>query len=243
MIADGTNAVVAVRKKAEGASVNGILFERFPDGSELDYNRIYDAVDKVLAIGKKKPDPLRDAKRYMFQYRDTQRNLEIIQDRYDLLSAPLSCDEQRFIRNPAGRLDVAAKNARERPAVCKLLYRAEKECNEAKTRVALAIRRLGNDVQKLVITAHFVCGADLKWISTVYGHKSYWAKDVCDKALAIINPHISEEIAGGSFTDAITELEMQIRKWEKDDAEFREKLAAEVPHEPLDDRKMILGLL
>ena len=125
-------------------------------------------------------------------------------------------------------------NASEISSVHDLLLQAEKECDEAKNNVAHAICALDKDEQKIVLAAHYVCGADLKWMSSVYGHWTNWGDEVRDRALKKMP---IEEGVGDC-----TELDRLIRQWQEDEAEFKAFLEQKPSHPPLDDRDMLMGL-
>ena len=105
--------------------------------------------------------------------------------------------------------------------------------------IAWAVGLLEKKNAKLVITAHYVCDADLKWISLVYHHRTYWAQEVCDRALEVINTHLGEP---AGITDC-GELDCLIARWKKDDREFRDNLPIEPFNQPLDEMAMLMGAL
>ena len=219
---------------SEGSKVASQLYEKLPDGSDVDFNRIFHAVDAVQGTDQDK----RSAKRFLYQYSDALRNRNLIQDRYDIVFSPLHINEKQFMKNSSGFISLIESYDQERPIISKLLSKAEKELTEAKRHVAWAIGLLEKEKEKLVITAHYVCGADLKWVSTVYRHKTYWAQEVCSKALEKINAHM-EEAAETMNSD---ELDRLIGKWEKDDEEFRNNLPVEPYNQPIDDILMLMGI-
>lgn len=149
--------------------VNALLYEKLPDGSDLDFNRIFDAVDAVQGSNHE----MKSAKRFLYQYSDALRNRDLIQDRYDIVFSPLHSNGKQFMKNPAGFVSMIESYDQERPIISVLLSKAESELAEAKRHVAWAMGLLEKENEKLVITAHYVCGADLKWISTVYHHRTY----------------------------------------------------------------------
>ena len=126
----------------------------------------------------------------------------------------------------------------ERPIVSALLSKAEEGLDEAKRYVAWAVGLLDKEKEKLVITAHYVCGADLKWISMVYHHQTYWAQRICNQAFKQIDAHIGES---NEATDC-GELDTLIAKWEKADKEFRDNLPIELFNQPPDDIAMLMGI-
>ncbi len=211
------------------------LYGKFPDGSDLDFNRIFDAVDKVQGG---KPDSMKNVKRFLYQYSDALRNRDLIRDRFDILYSPLHYDAAQFMKNPSGFVSLIESYDLERSSVSELLSRAEEELDEAKRCVAWAVGLLGTEKEKLVITAHYVCSADLKWISTVYHHRTYWAQRICNQALKKIDAHIGEP---NEATDC-GELDTLIAKWEKADKEFRDSLPIEPFNQPPDDIAMLMGI-
>lgn len=219
---------------SEKNKVAALLYEKLPDGSELDFNRIFDAVDDVQGSD---PD-MKSVKRFLYQYSDAARNRNLIRDRYDMLFSPLHTNGKLFMNNPSGFVSLIESYDQERPFVSELLSKAEKELGEAKRQIAWAVGLLEKKNEKIVVTAHYVCGADLKWISMVYHHRTYWAQEVCDRALGKINAHMGEP-AGAMDCD---ELDRLIGKWEKDDEEFRDNLPVEPFNQPPDDMVMLMGM-
>lgn len=218
---------------SENEKVAALLYEKFPDGSDLDFNRIFDAVD---AVQGSEPD-MKSAKRFLYQYCDARRNRDIIRERYDIVFSPLHSNGKQFMMNPSGFVSLIESYDQERPIVSELLSKAEKEFVEAKRHITWAVSLLEKKNEKLVITAHYVCDADLKWISTVYHHRTYWAKEVCDRALKVINAHMGESVE----TTDCSELDRLIAKWKKDDREFRDNLPVEPFNQPLDELAMLMG--
>lgn len=218
---------------SEKDKVAALLYEKLPDGSALDFNRIFDAVDSVQGNKQK----MKSVKRFLYQYSDAQRNRDLIRDRYDIVFSPLHTNGKQFMKNPSGFVSVIESYDQERPFISELLSKAEKELAEANRNIAWVVGLLEKEKEKLVITAHFVCGADLKWISMVYYHRTYWAQEVCDRALKVINVHMGEP-AG---TIDCGELDCLIAKWKKDDREFRDNLPVEPFNQPLDEMAMLMG--
>ena len=70
---------------SENEKVAALLYEKFPDGSDLDFNRIFDAVD---AVQGSEPD-MKSAKRFLYEYCDGRRYRDIISDRYDFVFSRL----------------------------------------------------------------------------------------------------------------------------------------------------------
>ena len=219
--------------KSDETGIRALIYERMPDGSVFDYDRVFDAIDRALA---KKEDSMKSTKRYLYQYCDALRDRDVVRERYERLSSPLSYDEKHFIKNPASRLAIAENHALERPSVYDLLDLAEQNCSIAKERVASAIAVLESDDQKIILTAHYLCGADLKWISAVYQHREYWASDLCKKALETIKEH------PGDTKVNVCEVDQLADKWERDERDFKDKLSEELPNPPLDDNRMLMGL-
>ena len=91
-----------------------MLYKPLPNGSALDYNRIYDVIDEV--VGTKKI-AYKNAERFMFQYKDAMRNYAFIRDRYDYLSAPDEYMETVVLRNPERALMVKEAHGGELPGV------------------------------------------------------------------------------------------------------------------------------
>lgn len=214
--------------------VAALLYKELPDGSALDFNRIFDAVDSVQGND---PD-MKSVKRFLYQFSDAARNRDIILERYNIVSSPIYCSGKQFMKNPSGFVSLIEAYEQERPVVSELLSKAEKELAEAKKHVAWAVGQLEKKNEKIVITAHYVCGADLKWISMVYRHRTYWAQEVCNRALKAINAHLGEL----AETTDCGELDRLIRKWEKDDREFRDNLPVEPFNQPPDDMGMLMGM-
>lgn len=219
---------------SEKDTVTALLYEKLPDGSDLDFNRIFDAVDLVQG---NTPD-LKSVKRFLYQYSDAQRNRDLIRDRYEIVFSPLHTNGKQFMKNPSDFTSVIESYDQERPFISELLSKAEKELIEAKKHIAWAIGLLEKKNEKLMIVAHYVCGADLKWISTVYHHRTNWAQEVCNRALEKINAHMGEPVG----TTDCGELDRLIVKWEKDDVEFRDNLPVEPFNQPPDDTVMLMGM-
>ena len=219
---------------SENDKVTALLYEKLPGGSDLDFNRIFDAVDVVQGS-----DPeMKSVKRFLYQYSDAARNRNLIRDRYDIVCSPLHSHRKQLMKNPEGFVSMIESYDQERPFIAELLSKAENELAEAKRNVSWAIGLLEKEKEKLVIIAHYVCGADLKWISSVYHHRTYWAQGVCNEALKIINAHMGEAVE----TTDCGELDRLIDKWEKGDEEFRENLPVEPFNQPPDDIIMLMGM-
>ena len=154
---------------SENDKVSALLYEKLPDGSDLDFNRIFDAVDAVQGNKQR----MKSVKRFLYQYSDAVRNRDIIRDRYDIVFSPLHINGKQFMKNPSGFVSLIESYDQERSIVSALLSKAEKDLAEAKRHVAWAVGLLEKKNEKSVITAHYVCGADLKWISMVYHHRTY----------------------------------------------------------------------
>lgn len=219
---------------SEGDKVAALLYEKLPGDSDLDFNRIFDAVDSVQGSNPY----MKSVKRFLYQYSDAQRNRDLIRDRYDIVFSPLHVNVKQFMKNPSGFISLIESYDQERSVIDELLHKAEKELAEAKRRTGWAVGLLEKEKEKLVITAHYICGADLKWISTVYHHETYWASVVCNKALEKIHAHMDEL----AETTDCGELDRLIRKWEKDEEGFRDNLPVEPFNQPVDDMLMLMGM-
>ena len=219
---------------SENDKVTALLYEKLPGGSDLDFNRIFDAVDDVQGSDL----DMKSVKRFLYQYSDAARNRNLIRDRNDIVCSLLHSHRKQLMKNPEGFVSMIESYDQERPFIAELLSKAENELAEAKRNVSWAIGLLEKEKEKLVIIAHYVCGADLKWISSVYHHRTYWAQVVCNEALKIINAHMGEAVES---TDC-GELDRLIDKWEKGDEEFRENLPVEPFNQPPDDIIMLMGM-
>ena len=218
------------------------LYTRLPDGSSLNRNRVYDAIDKVTATEKQKDDPFRDKKRYLYQYKNALRDRDAVLERYERIISPVTYTDQNVMRDPTRRLSIAEAYRAETSAVQRILAQAEQNCSEAKVRVARVICGLEDETQRLILVAHYVCGADLKWISVVYGHNPYWAKEIRDNSLEIVDCDAGE-IALKSDTQRTRDLDRLIDKWTEEESKYNETLAQEAPRQMLDDRMMLMGLI
>lgn len=81
-------------KVSENDKVTALLYEKLPGGSDLDFNRIFDAVDVVQGS-----DPImKSVKRFLYQYNDTARNRDLIRDRYDIVFSPLHSQGKQLMK-------------------------------------------------------------------------------------------------------------------------------------------------
>jgi len=212
------------------------VYRRLPDGSVLDFNHVFDAIDQALA--PEKPDPMRSTKRFLYQYRDAIRNQKVVEERYEYVKDRLIHSDKMDLKDPTSRLDIVDGSAAEGAELRELLAEADKECAAARKRVAAAVCSLKDEKAQIVITAHYICEADLKWISAVYGYRSYWAKEVRDKALTELSVSRSTNRASGNTAD----LERLISKWNEDEARYKAAIAREPARAPLNDNLMLMGL-
>ena len=155
------------------------IFGKMPDGSRPDYNRIYDAADRVFA-GKKIED--KALERFLYQYADAVRNHEAVLDR-EAYAKELSYDLRRFIKDPTGRIEERIEREKEIPELNFIRELSEAELEEARRAVEALICGIGDEQQKLIMYAHYICGVDWKYISEVFGHQDRWAKDKHTEAI------------------------------------------------------------
>ena len=222
------------------------IYQRFSDGTPADYNAVFDVVDTVQNSREIKH---KDLKRFMNQFRDANRTNVIIWSRYDEITIYHSPSESRFIRNPTLRIMTEEADSDERERVDPILELSEYESYDAWHAVAGMISLLKKGNQKLVLTAYYLCGADRNKISRVYDHQNRWAVELCRDALDTL---ARLEPGAPCSDDAEAEVVKLIQKWEMDETTYDEKLIAEKykeaaerrnPEEPIDDLKMVMGLL
>jgi len=187
-----------------------MLYKPLQNGSSLDYNRIYDVIDEV--VGTKKI-AYKDAERFMYQYKDAMRNYAFIRDRYDYLSAPDEYMETVVLRNPERALMVKEAHGGELPGVKWLLDISARECLRMRTAVGRLICMLKDEKQRLVMTAHYICMADWKHISAVFGHQDRWAKDIHVKAMKVVDGLFRNGDWYAADHAADQEIDILIREW------------------------------
>lgn len=226
--------------------VTSEIYQRFPDGTPVDYNAVFDVIDTVQNSGEIRHKGL---KRFMKQFRDANRTNAIIWNRYDEVTCYRSPSETQFIRNPTLRIMAEEANSAEREQMDPLLEASEHESSDAWLAVAGMIGQLKMENQKLVMAAYYLCGADRKKISRVYGHQDRWAVELCRGALDTL----SRLEQGVPWTDdAEAEISKLIQKWKTDETAYEAKRTAEKnretaewrnPKDPIDDLKMVMGVL
>ena len=222
---------------------------KFPDGTPVDYNVIFDIIDRAQNAGEIRHKEL---KRFMNQFRDADRTNSIIWNRYDEVTRYHSESESQFIRNPTLRVMAEEANNEESGQIEPMLESSELESFRAWHAVAGIISLLEKENQKLVMAAHYLCGADWNRISRVYEHQDRWAVQLCRDAFNILAGLELGVSCSDDPDDAEAEIERLTRKWETDEAAYESKLAEakknvaaerKNPNEPIDDLKMVLGLL
>ena len=222
------------------------IYQRFPDGTPVDFNAVFDVIDTVQNSREIKH---KDLKRFMNQFRDANRTNAIIWSRYDEITNYHSPSESQFIRNPTLRIMTGEADSAEREQVDPILELSEYESHDAWHAVAGMISLLKKENQKLVLTAYYLCGADRNKISRVYDHQDRWAVELCRDALDTL-ARLEPGVPCSDDTEA--EAVRLIQKWEADEATYEAKLIAEKnkeaaewtnPKEPIDDLKVVMGLL
>ena len=186
------------------------MYKPLPDSSALDYNRIYDVIDEV--VGTKKI-AYKDAERFMYQYKDAMRNYGFIRERYDYLSAPDEYMETTVLQNPERALLVKEARGGELPGVKWLLDISTRECLQMRTTVGRLICMLKDEKQRLIMTAHYICMADWKHISAVFGHQDRWAKDIHVNAMKTIDGLFRHGDWYAPDRAADQEIDILIREW------------------------------
>ena len=224
------------RQPIKELAANRALYGLMPDNTPIDYNRIFDAIDAAFGTSKVR---FAYAERFMCQYRDAMRNFELIDNRYQFITAPRQCDESRFRRDPTTRLDEEEDNRVEASRLNPILHEAEMDCARALKDVGGMICRLQDERQRMVMTAHYLCFVDWKIISRVYGRQDRWAKDVHVKAMAVIDRLLADDEPVGDPAD----IEDMIRRWKTDEFEWKiwERKRRELIREK-DDLRVLLAL-
>lgn len=72
---------------------------------------------------------------------------------------------------------------------------------------------LKDERQRLVMTAHYICMADWKHISAVFGHQDRWAKDIHVKAMKVIDGLFRSDDWYAADHAADREIDILIREW------------------------------
>ena len=108
--------------------VTNEIYQRFPDGTPVDYNEVFDVIDAGLEKGNIRH---KDLKRFMQQFRDANRTNAIIWNRYDEVTHYRSPSETQFIRNPTLRIMAEEANSAEREQMDPLLEASEYESTDA----------------------------------------------------------------------------------------------------------------
>ena len=205
--------------------LNAEIFKKMPDGSIPDYNIIYDAVDDLFSA-KKIAD--RESERSLYQYADASRNHDMVEDRIECVSV-LPYDSKRFIKDPTARIEEYREREKEVPLLRKTYALSESELMESKSMVAGLICGIGDEVLRQIMVAHYICGADWKRISAVYGYKDRWAKDRHNDAIQMIREAVKSADNGGADEDGpsksctlagdkeMIEIERMEIKWKYDE--------------------------
>lgn len=246
-------------------SVTEKIYQRFPDDSPMDYNKTFDAADAVF-------DPRgirhKEIKRLLYRYRDAARSNDIIWNQHEDLTRYLHPNEKSFLRNPVLQISVAEGNEEQKSWTEKMIEESEDECFDAWNVVAGVICGLENGNEKLVLTAHYLCGAKWEFISRVYGKQDRWATELHRRALKklemlIQKEETSKQSENGSRTmnygvfpvgsrlkaacsdESAAEITKIIQQWEKDEVDYQRPVIEEKPYQPielLDDMRLVMGL-
>ena len=206
------------RRPLAELGTNRLIYDKMPDGNAAEYNRIFDVTDEVFGTNKIRYDY---AERYMFQYKDAMRNFEMVQNRYDYVITPLAYDAPPFRKDPTARYPQQLRKLAEFPNTEKLLRVAEADCMRARRIVGDLIYSLPNEKMRMVMTAHYLCFADWKTISCVYGHQDRWAKDVHTNAMGLIDQLLCEPEPAEADLVGDFEIEDMMFQWKTDEFEWK----------------------
>lgn len=209
------------------------IYRNFPDGRPVGFNEIFDALDTARDAGEIRHKEL---KRFLYQYRDAKRCNDLIWNRYGDVERFLSPTEKPFMKNSTLRIEYEEARAVERPQLEGLLDRTEYEAFDAWQAVAGMISQLTNENQKLVMVAHYLCDAKWDRISAVYGHQTRWSRELHRNALNALDGME----AGAADGPEIVKL---VRKWVRDNAAYHEPPKEVKPVPPLDETKLVMGLM
>ena len=168
-------------------STNALIYKKMPDGSVPDYNRIYDATDEELSAKK---IANKNLERFMYQYADAMRSHVMIIDRIECVEMGLPYDQKRYIKDPTGRIEDCLEREKEIPKLEYIWGTSAEELSDARIAVADMICGLKDKDQKQVMVSHYICGADWRLISGVYGKGDRWAKEIHNKAMEEIGQRI-----------------------------------------------------
>lgn len=218
-----------------------MIYRTLPDGSSFDHNRVFDIIDATF-VDKKKTVKFKEAERFMLQYVDAMKSNDAIWERYDNITSPYFFARQRFMKNPTARLEAKEESTKEKKSVGQLVDASEEECLNAWHRVAWMISHVKKREQKLIMAAHYICGADWKWISAVYEHQARWAKDKNLRAMTKIVDLLRKEENFNCSPEIEDEMKGLIEEWKLDEMIFKEVIGFKPSPEPVNDKKLILGL-
>ena len=230
---------------------NARIYSRMPDGSVPDYNRINDAADEVLSTNK---IANKESERFFYQYADALRNLDTVWYKSECIDMGLEADQKRYMKNPSMRLKDLMDREDELIEIKSILRVASEEHSDARAIVASVICRLQDTDEKRVMVAHYICGAEWKRISEVYGHQDRWAKEkhnVAIKKLGDISTSTDADRnqvqTGRDETQSmhgILEMLSEIRRleteWENDEYKWQ----VDEQNKPVmpDDIKLVFGV-
>ena len=82
-----------------------------------------------------------------------------------------------------------------------------------RTAVGRLICMLKDEKQRLVMTAHYICMADWKHVSAVFGHQARWAKDIHVKAMKVVDGLFRNGDWYAADHAADQEIDILIREW------------------------------
>ena len=234
-----------MNRKANRA--NARIYSRMPDGSVPDYNRINDAADEVLGTNK---IANKETERFFYQYADALRNLDAGHDRAECIGMGLEADQKRYMKNPSVRLKDLMDREDERSGLKKIWRVAAEDLSVVRVAVARVICHLGDEDEKRIMVAHYICGAEWKRISEVYGHQDRWAKEkhnVAIKKLGDIsasmdadrNPDHLGQDEMQSMHEGLSEIRRLETEWEDDEYKWQtnEENKPVIP----DDIKLVFG--
>lgn len=218
-------------------NTNALIFKTMPDGTVPDYNTIYDATDEEFPE-RKMVD--KGVERFLYQYADALRSHELVLDRIGCVEMGLDYDLKQYIRDPSKRIVDCLDREEEIPRLRSIWDVSVKEISDTRIVVADIICSLSDEQQRLILTAHYICGAKWSRISDVYGHQERWAKEKHNHAVKVIGSKIKTASEHHSDRDAaLTEIARLEMKWKNDEFEWRMKKRKEQPTP--DDIRLVFG--
>ena len=161
-----------------------------------DEDKIQNALDAVF---KKKEEPYRSVKDFLYQVRDAKRKLQGIEDRINLLQASMGVRGMTFEEHVSSGHDFSGSSVESTfIALSELEERrrkAEKNYRDALTQVTAVIARLAGEKQRTVLTAKYIDGLPWEEIAKRLNTNVRNVQKLHGRALPVIDTILREQAA------------------------------------------------